>query len=438
MSLIVNIEKRLGNFLLRADFEMACETLAALGESGAGKTLLLKCIAGIERPDKGKIILDGRVLFDSEKRINLTPQKRRVGFLFQECALFPNMTLLQNVLCAAKTQEARSAAAAYIKRFGLGQKENLYPAALSGGERQRAALARLLVSEPKVFLLDEPFSALDSNRKSELERLLLELLEEKKRPAILVTHDRNEAFRLCSKIAFVERGKFSRPVEKREFFESPATVAAARLSGCKNISRLKWLSDDTAYALDWGIKIRAAGSGAGVCQTIPAAQDGAVRPSGAVGQPAAVAQASAVRPSSAVCQTGAGPASSVLVNQNISAGQNISGNQEAAPKPPFAGFRAHYLELCQDQDAAAENVFTCDIKRVIEDAFSYTVYFAQERPQGGESWACNNSGGVSTEPAPIAWEVEKSLWKKIEASVGQQKIRARIPFDKMMLLEGEE
>lgn len=420
MSLIVNIEKRLGNFFLRADFEMASETLAALGESGAGKTLLLKCIAGIELPDKGKIILDGRVLFDSQKRINLAPQKRRVGFLFQECALFPNMTLLQNVLCAAKTQEARSVAAAYIKRFGLSQKENLYPAALSGGERQRAALARLLVSEPKVFLLDEPFSALDSNRKSELERLLLELLEEKKRPAILVTHDRNEAFRLCSKIAFVDRGKYSRPVDKREFFESPATVAAARLSGCKNISRLKWLSDDTAYALDWGIKIRAAGPDVMVRQELSCAPDVLVNRAASVAgvcPTISVAQASAVRPTGAVGQPG-------------------------APKATFAAFRAHYLELCQNgaEDAAAENVFTCDIKRVIEDAFSYTVYFSQERPQGGEgaAFAGQNSGGAPTEPAPIAWEVEKSLWKKIEASIVQQKIRARIPFDKIMLLEGEE
>ena len=386
MSLIVNIEKRLGNFFLRADFEAACETLAALGESGAGKTLLLKCIAGIERPDKGKIILDGRVLFDSEKRINLAPQKRRVGFLFQECALFPNMTLLQNILCAAKSQTARTDAAAYIKRFGLAGKESLYPASLSGGERQRAALARLLASEPEVFLLDEPFSALDSNRKSELERLLLELLEEKKRPAILVTHDRNEAFRLCSKIAFVERGKYSRPVGKREFFESPATVAAARISGCKNISRLKWLPDGAAYALDWGIKIRAA---ADVLDN----------------------------------QDGEGPAPDVSV------------------RPKHAGFRAHYLELCQDgaqgQDAAAENVFSCDINRVIEDAFSYTVYFVQERPQDGASIASGASNDTA-EPALIAWEVEKSLWKKIESSAAQNKIRARIPADKIMLLEGGE
>lgn len=391
MSLIVNIEKRLGNFFLRADFEASCETFAALGESGAGKTLLLKCVAGIERPDKGKIILDDRVLFDSKKRINLAPQKRRVGFLFQECALFPNMTLLQNILCAAKSQTARTDAAAYIKRFGLSGKENLYPASLSGGERQRAALARLLVSEPEVFLLDEPFSALDSNRKSELERLLLELLEEKKRPAILVTHDRNEAFRLCSKIAFVERGKFSRPVDKREFFESPATVAAARLSGCKNISRLKWLPDGAAYALDWGIKIRAADV--------------------------------------LVNQDGAGLAPDVSVNPSLS-----------VPLPKYAGFRARYLELCDDaegQDAAAENVFTCDIKRVIEDAFSYTVYFVQERPQDGTSIA-SCAPNESADSALIAWEVEKSLWKKIESSAAQNKIRARIPSDKIMLLEGGE
>ncbi len=391
MSLIVNIEKRLGNFFLRADFEMASETFAALGESGAGKTLLLKCVAGIERPDKGKIILDGRVLFDSERRINLAPQKRRVGFLFQECALFPNMTLLQNILCSAKSQTARTDAAAYIKRFGLSGKENLYPASLSGGERQRTALARLLVSEPEVFLLDEPFSALDSNRKSELERLLLELLEEKKRPAILVTHDRNEAFRLCSKIAFVERGKFSRPVDKREFFERPATVAAARLSGCKNISRLKWLPDGAAYALDWGIKIRAADV--------------------------------------LVNQDGAGLAPDVSVNPSLS-----------VPLPKYAGFRAHYLELCDDaegHDSAAQNVFTCDIKRVIEDAFSYTVYFVQERPQDGASIA-SGASNERAESALIAWEVEKSLWKKIKSSVAQNKIRARIPSDKIMLLEDGE
>ena len=234
-------------------------------------------------------------------------------------------------------------------------------------------------------------------------------MEEKKRPAILVTHDRNEAFRLCSKIAFVERGNFSRPVDKREFFERPATVAAARLSGCKNISRLKWLSDGAAYALDWGIKIRAA--------DVLASRDGA-----------------GAAPDVSVNQDGAGLALDVFVNQ-----------ERARPK--YAGFRAHYLELCQDgaqgQDAAAENVFTCDIKRVIEDAFSYTVYFVQERPQDGaavadENGAASIDSNEHAEPALIAWEVEKSLWKKIESSAAQNKIRARIPRDKIMLLEGGE
>jgi molybdate transport system ATP-binding protein len=177
MSLLVKIEKRLGDFVLYADFESDKETLAVLGESGAGKSLLLKCIAGIERPDSGRIILDDIILFDSEKKINLPPQKRHVGYLFQNYALFPNMTVFQNISETAKNKDNVTS---LIARFGLIGKENDYPAKLSGGEQQRVALARLIASEPEVFLFDEPFSALDSNRKAELERLILDLLEEKK------------------------------------------------------------------------------------------------------------------------------------------------------------------------------------------------------------------------------------------------------------------
>ena len=230
MSLLVKIEKRLGDFVLYADFECDKESLAVLGESGAGKSLLLKCIAGIERPDSGCIILDDRILFDSEKKINFPPQKRRVGYLFQNYALFPNMTVYQNISGTARNKDDVNR---LITRFGLGGKENDYPAKLSGGEQQRVALARLIASEPEVFLFDEPFSALDSNRKSELERLILDLLEEKKCPSIIVTHDRNEAFRMAKKVAvFAEKGKVSSPVEKHDFFENPLTVGASRLSGC--------------------------------------------------------------------------------------------------------------------------------------------------------------------------------------------------------------
>ena len=377
MSLSVNIEKRLGNFVLQADFESDNQTLALLGQSGAGKSLLLKCIAGIERPDRGRIILDDRILFDSEKKINLPPQKRRVGYLFQNYALFPNMTVYQNISGTAKNKEEVQK---LIRRFGLSGKENDYPAKLSGGEQQRVALSRLLASEPELFLFDEPFSALDSNRKSELERLILGLFEEKKCPSILVTHDRNEAFRMAKKIAiFAKKGQLSAPVEKHDFFENPATVGAARLSGCKNISGLEWLDDQTAFATDWGIRLKF----------------------------------------------------------------------ESGPShAPYAAFRAHYLEPCSPADAQKENVFTCRIKRVIEDAFSFTVYFQQETGDE-ETFACRKetlsgseeafaSGKVAQVPdaAPlIHWEVSKSVWKEIEASFPNKKLYVRIPQDKLMLLE---
>ncbi|WP_027728945.1 sulfate/molybdate ABC transporter ATP-binding protein [Treponema sp. C6A8] len=376
MSLSVKIEKRLGNFLLSADFESDNQTLAVLGQSGAGKSLLLKCIAGIESPDSGRIILDDRILFDSEKKINLPPQKRRVGYLFQNYALFPNMTLYQNISETAKNKDEVQK---LISRFGLSGKENNYPAKLSGGEQQRVALARLIASQPEVFLFDEPFSALDSNRKSELERLILDLLEEKKCPSILVTHDRNEAFRMAKNIAaFAEKGKLSAPVEKHDFFENPSTVGAARLSGCKNISRLQWLDDETAFALDWGIRLHV----------------GRKRELTNVGAP---------------CHSSAAP---------------------------YAAFRAHYLELCTEADAQKENVFTCRIKRVIEDAFSFTVYFEQEVPAGGKEALTRPEKALSLADRPLVhWELPKAAWKEIEASLTDKKLYARIPHDKLMLLE---
>ena len=360
MSLLVKIEKRLGDFVLYADFECDKESLAVLGESGAGKSLLLKCIAGIERPDSGCIILDDRILFDSEKKINFPPQKRRVGYLFQNYALFPNMTVYQNISGTARNKDDVNR---LITRFGLGGKENDYPAKLSGGEQQRVALARLIASEPEVFLFDEPFSALDSNRKSELERLILDLLEEKKCPSIIVTHDRNEAFRMAKKVAvFAEKGKVSSPVEKHDFFENPLTVGAARLSGCKNITRLNWIDDESAFAVDWGIKLRVEGRG-------------------------------------------------------------VSAGESADFHTPYAAFRAHYLEVCPESDAAKENVFTCRIKRVIEDAFSFTVYFEQETETGGENGAL------------IHWELSKSVWKEISSNLTNKKLCVRIPSEKLMLLE---
>lgn len=164
MSLSVDIEKKLGAFHLRSQFEAPDETMALLGASGCGKSMTLKCIAGIVTPDRGRIVLGGRVLFDSEKKINLPPQQRRVGYLFQQYALFPNMSVEQNILCGIRSgdkAEKRRVLVEKIRMFRLEGLEKKHPAQLSSGQQQRVALARTLTQDPKIILADEPVAALD-------------------------------------------------------------------------------------------------------------------------------------------------------------------------------------------------------------------------------------------------------------------------------------
>lgn len=235
MALSVNITKRLGDFQLRAAFEADQECLALLGASGCGKSVTLQCIAGTMTPDGGRIVLDGVTLFDSEQKINLPPQKRKVGFLFQQYALFPNMTVRQNIAAAAadkKTRDARTAEK--LRQFRLEDAAELKPSQLSGGQQQRTALARMLMAEPRILLLDEPLSALDSYLRYRLELELAEELDQFHGTVLWVTHDRGEAFRNCSRICVIDRG-ISQPVcTTEDLFHAPRTEAAARLSGCKN------------------------------------------------------------------------------------------------------------------------------------------------------------------------------------------------------------
>ena len=166
MALEVDIEKKLGDFRLRAAFTCDKGITGILGASGSGKSMTLKCIAGIERPDRGRIVLDGRVLFDSRQKINLKPQKRRVGYMFQNYALFPTMTVTQNI--AAGQGISADRVREMIERFHLKGLEGHYPSELSGGQQQRVALARIMAYRPDLILLDEPFSALDDNLKERL------------------------------------------------------------------------------------------------------------------------------------------------------------------------------------------------------------------------------------------------------------------------------
>lgn len=238
MSLVVDIRKQLGEFQLDVRFQADRETLALLGASGCGKSVTLRCIAGILKPDEGHIELDDTVLFDSAARINLPPQKRRIGYLFQQYALFPHMTVRQNIAVAVKDREKRSAAAAEkLRQFHLEDAANKLPRQISGGQQQRAALARILASDPAAILLDEPFSALDSYLKYQLETELYDTLDQFPGSVLWVSHDRGEVWRNCPRVCVMDRGK-SFPVDfMRHLFESPETESAARLSGCKNYAR---------------------------------------------------------------------------------------------------------------------------------------------------------------------------------------------------------
>lgn len=259
MSLCVDIEKTCGDFTLKVAFETEDEVFAILGASGCGKSLTLKCIAGIERPDRGVIRLDGDVLFDSERRINVPARNRRIGYLFQDYALFPNMTVFENIMCGAKD---RALAQEFVERFYLEGKDGLYPRQLSGGERQRVALARMLSAKPRYLLLDEPFSALDNHLKSRLERELMDVMDQYGRHAIFVSHDRNEVYRITDRIAVMDNGSVVDVRPKAELFEAPRTLAATLLTGCKNVTGLEWRGDKL-YALDWGIYLKVAGEDVG-------------------------------------------------------------------------------------------------------------------------------------------------------------------------------
>lgn len=257
MALSVDIEKRLGDFLLKSRFSSANETLAILGASGCGKSMTLKCIAGVETPDRGRIVLDGKVLFDSEKRINMPARFRKTGYLFQNYALFPNMTVEQNIACGIhKPQnEKQEIVKAKISAFYLNGLERQYPRQLSGGQQQRVALARMLAGEPQLIMLDEPLSALDSFLKWKLEQEILKVKDNFNGSILLVSHSRDEVYRLCDRIVAMENGKTQEPAEKKVFFTNPRTYSAALLSGCKNISRAEKTGPYRIFAADWNLSL---------------------------------------------------------------------------------------------------------------------------------------------------------------------------------------
>ena len=257
MALTVDMEKRLGDFHLQAKFQAGDEALALLGASGCGKSVTLKCIAGILRPDRGYIELDGKVLFDSSAGINLPPQQRGVGYLFQQYALFPHMTVAQNIAAALHRQPKKNRAETarrLLNTFHLAGLGQHYPAQLSGGQQQRVALVRILASKPQAILLDEPFSALDSSLKLQLELELESMLEGFGGTVLWVSHDRAEVERHCRQVAVIDHGLVGRVTALEELRRNPVTVAEARMAGCRNFTACT-VSSGVLHAPDWGLTL---------------------------------------------------------------------------------------------------------------------------------------------------------------------------------------
>lgn len=249
--LCVDIKKQFKDFLLDIKFDMDKGTLGILGPSGCGKSLTLKSIAGIVTPDSGSIIVDNCTLFDSVRHINVKPQQRDVGYLFQNYALFPNMSVQENILLGAKSKHVAVNFDQLLDIFNLHGLEKKYPEQLSGGQKQRVALARIFAYNPNILLLDEPFSALDTHLKEKLQLNLGRFLSQFDGYSILVTHNRDEAYQLSDYLLVIDSGRAVDFGRVKDVFKKPSNIVSARLTGCKNISRIVKIDDYHVEAIDW-------------------------------------------------------------------------------------------------------------------------------------------------------------------------------------------
>lgn len=258
MSLEIDIHRSLNGFNLDVSFETKGKCVGILGASGCGKSMTLKSIVGIVKPDSGTIRLGEHTLFSSQNHINIPPQKRKVGYMFQHYALFPHMTVEQNIgIGVFKSKKEKAAIVEeQLERFHLKGLEKHKPSELSGGQQQRVALARIFAYEPDLILLDEPFSALDSFLKDRLQQQLFAKLRDFKGDIIMVSHSRDEVYALCDEVVIMDRGKSLLIDEAKAVFRNPRTVEGARLIGCKNISKIIRLSAFELFAVDWQIHLK--------------------------------------------------------------------------------------------------------------------------------------------------------------------------------------
>mgnify|MGYP002347130417 CR=1 FL=1 len=255
MSVTARFTKKLSNMTLDISFEAGGGKIALIGESGSGKSMTLKCIAGIETPDEGIIEIDGETVFDSSRKINLPPRLRGCGYLFQSYALFPRLSARKNIELALSCSpaETRNISDDLLRRFGLWDVRDRKPSFMSGGQQQRLALARMLAPSPRVLFLDEPFSALDRVVKERVEEELRESLSAFPGTVVLVTHDKDEAYRFCDAMIVVHAGTVAEQGGRDALFGGCATAQCARLTGCFNISRAMRAGEKRIAVPDWGL-----------------------------------------------------------------------------------------------------------------------------------------------------------------------------------------
>lgn len=261
MTLSIEITRRLPGFKLQVSLSCGQEIVGVLGASGSGKSMLLNSVAGIIRPDRGRITLDDRVFFDAVRKIHIPPRERKVGYLFQNYAMFPHLTVEENIafgLGNLSKEEQHKKISVLLERFHLSEMGKRYPAQLSGGQQQRVALARALAVEPKILLLDEPFSALDEHLKIHMLKEMKESLKSFGGTTLFVTHNMEEAYRLCDRIVVLNDGAVETLETKEAIFRRPTSFMTAKITGCKNIAAAVRTSPNHVDIPEWGIRLKTA------------------------------------------------------------------------------------------------------------------------------------------------------------------------------------
>ncbi|MGD0734417.1 MAG: molybdate ABC transporter permease subunit [Terracidiphilus sp.] len=258
-ALEIDIQRALENFNLQVAFRTGRGPLGLLGASGAGKSMTLRMIAGVATPDRGRIVLNGRVLFDGTTGTNHSASSRKMGVVFQDYALFPHLTVAENVgfgLSAMPEQERRLRVGNLLQMMRIAELAGRYPKEISGGQKQRVAIARCMAIEPDVLLLDEPFAALDPHLRRQTEEQLRETLASYSGVVLFVTHDMEEAFRFCSDLLVLDSGRVIASGPRIQLFERPQTVVAARLTGCKNIVPARRVAADRVSVELWNCELQ--------------------------------------------------------------------------------------------------------------------------------------------------------------------------------------